>query len=345
MRPRHSDVFEEYAKIALERGLISNAQEEKDSSKKTEKKEDSKELSNAEILYGIKQVSTHELLQQAHPKTVVMGPAYDALNGVVEDLELRSNVMQHIALKNPKILQTNTRYVKAYKDLLDETVKLGFYLDNKNQNSLMKLADSCTQELTKEANWKLKLLKLLGIGAAAGLTTGVATQYMAPSQGLVRDTDLLIEKISEVKSVMPADAPQHLTEKLLKIDTAALAIKELAKLAIHSDPATSSKDGLVKIKSALEKQLITLQDIPEFVKEIKPVLESSESSKSGVREVGSEIIDVLWVPALESLRYFYGNTFIGSKNEFLSLMDRKIESLNRPSTSSPKPATDSKVKF
>lgn len=204
MYPKYSDVFAEYAKIALEQGLISSAQDE-DSSKPS--KEEKKELSSAEILYGTKHKPTKELLEEAHPKTVVMGPSYDKFNGVVENLQQRHNVMVDIALKHPKILQTNTRYVKAQEELINETIKLGFYLDNLHQESLMRLADACTGSLTKMAAAPLAAGAVAG--AAGGLGTagivaviaGIAglavAQHYPQSQGIVADLEHLTEEIED----------------------------------------------------------------------------------------------------------------------------------------------------
>lgn len=195
MYPKYSDVFEEYAKIALEKGLISNAADDSSEDKKEDKKETKKELSNAEIMYGIKNTSSKELLEEAHPKTVVMGPAYDKFNGVVENLHQRQKIMTDIALKNPHILQTNTRYVKATEDLINETIKLGFYLDNLNNESLMKLADSCTESLTKIA---APQAAAIGVVAAIASIVALSAALNNPiSQGITSDLQRLNEEIQE----------------------------------------------------------------------------------------------------------------------------------------------------
>jgi hypothetical protein len=201
MYPKHSDVFSEYAKIALSQGLVSNAEDEEESPKPS--KEEKKELSNAEIMYGVKNKPTKELLEEAHPKTVVMGPAYDRFNGVVENLQQRHNMMVDIALKNPRILQTNTRYVKAQEDLINETIKLGFYLDNLHQESLMRLADACTGSLTKMAAAPLAAAGLgsagtIGVVAAiAGIAGLAVAQHYPQSQGIVADLEHLVQEIEE----------------------------------------------------------------------------------------------------------------------------------------------------
>lgn len=217
MKLKSSDIFEEYARIALEKGIISNAADEdkEDKSEKptSSKKEDKQELSSAEIFYGVKTKPLKELLDEAHPTTVVMGPSYDKFNGVVENLHQRSNVMQHAALKNPPILQTNYRYVKATQDLIDETVKLGFYLDNLNNTKLMALADACTEVLNKTAEYSLAKLAnpvamhwgvklVLGLLGAAAVT-GVVSSNVYTSQGIKNDIENFIEELNEAYKKYP----------------------------------------------------------------------------------------------------------------------------------------------
>jgi len=228
MYPKYSDVFSEYAKIALEQGLISNAE---DDSPKEEKKEEKKELSNAEIFYGVKNKPVKELLEEAHPKTIVMGPAYDKFNGVVENLQQRHKVMTDIALKNPGILQTNTRYVKAQQELINETIKLGFYLDNLHHDSLMKLADSCTESLNKVA--ALPAAGALGGGATVGLVAAIAgivglaaMQHFPQSQGIIADLNTLIIELEEAVNDYE-ELGQFVTGYTANIEKAATQIERL----------------------------------------------------------------------------------------------------------------------
>lgn len=238
MYPKYSDVFSEYAKIALEQGLISNA-EDNDSSKPV--KEEKKELSNAEVMYGTKHKPIKELLEEAHPKTVVMGPSYDRFNGVVENLQQRQNMMVDIALKNPRILQTNTRYVKAQKELIDETIKLGFYLDSLHQESLMRLADACTGNLTKIAVAPAAGIGAVGVVAAiAGIATlGLAASAHFPqSQGIVADLQRLSEELQEAIQDYP-NLSQYVEGDYSYINNIEDAAKEIENLNDYLDGVES----------------------------------------------------------------------------------------------------------
>lgn len=306
MRQRHSDVFEEYAKIALEKGLISNAEdEEKPSPKKTEKKE----LSTSEIFYGVSDKSNLELMQEAHPKTIVMGPAYDKFNGVVENLQQRSNMMQFIALKNPQILQTNTRYIKAHQDLVNETIKLGFYLDNKNQESLMKLADACTEQLSKEAGWQSALLKMLGVGAAAAVGASVAAEYYPGSQGFKNDCKRLLVEIEEaikdypdlgatvapfVKLINDAhDRSENLDSLLSPITNEHIQINSIQD---KNEKAQALKSLGKKIKSSDELQKIqaTADKLKEYIDDIIEAAPSIINAMEKAPEKSEEATSTVW---------------------------------------------------
>lgn len=173
MKLRHSDIFEDYAKISLDQGLIKEAEE------KTNPRNDSQDLSAIELLYGVKPnpEEKKDILDQAHPKPVIISPAHDKVNGLVENLKERQNVMVGIATKPNNGMLTNHIYAQA-NELLDELLKLGCFLDNKNDLELMKLADSCSERLSKKA------FVFLGIGALgwAAITALTAT-YLSNNFG------------------------------------------------------------------------------------------------------------------------------------------------------------------
>jgi hypothetical protein len=312
MQPRHSDVFEEYTRIALEKGLVSNAAEEdeEESSSKDKKpsKEDKKDLSTAEIFYGVKTTPTKELLEQAHPKTVVMGPSYDKFNGVVENLQQRQDMMAHIALKNPQILQSNTRYIKAHQDLVNETIKLAHFLDSKNQETLMKLADSCTESLVKEAGvpggMKAKLLSVLGLSAAALIGSAIASQYFPASENLKLDLSALIEKLSQVINDYPETGPilapyiknveamfrniSFLDEEIAKITARSIEVESIT----NKKQQAVARHNLAKLifNSKLDKEIIGkveetkvlldnfLSVSPQVASRLDKILKSKQSS-------------------------------------------------------------------
>lgn len=166
MKLRSSEIFDNFAKIAQDNGLIS-----KEAAEETNPRYDSKTLSDIEILYGIKPngKSEKDIIDQAHPESVIIAPAYDRLNGLVENVKERHNIMVGIANKPPQAKLIGRKY--AEEELLNELVRLGTLLDSKNQEDLMKLADGCAEKLTKNASirdWAGALVPIAPLAAASG---------------------------------------------------------------------------------------------------------------------------------------------------------------------------------
>lgn len=163
---RHSDIFDSYAKIAEEKGLISLADDEvssqpgapKESAKMKKYKKSpyprmgSDDLSTIEALYGVKPDNSikyeFNIMEAAHPKPVVVSRSYDKMNGLVENNIERGNIMANIALKpNSGNLDTN-KYAK--KELLMQLVRLANDLDNSNHQDLRVIADACIEGISTE---------------------------------------------------------------------------------------------------------------------------------------------------------------------------------------------------
>lgn len=172
-----SDVFDSFVKIAQEKGMISNDSE--DSRKKLEKnpRADSLDISAIEALYGVSPNKPkdmeyeHNIMEDAHPNSVVISPSYDALNGLVENEIERQNINIHIVMKTPDGLSTKRKYAQ---DLVLSLVRIAQDLDNKNNAQLMSLADICllqaSEPLTKKA---LAPLAIGAIVAAVAVLGGI----------------------------------------------------------------------------------------------------------------------------------------------------------------------------
>ena len=97
------DIWEEFEKIAISQGLVSEADQNDPIPGKTHSESFDDTIS---LLYGIKPESIYDnkktIVENAHPETAVMMRAYDAMNGVVENLHQRQDMMAYIALKMPK---------------------------------------------------------------------------------------------------------------------------------------------------------------------------------------------------------------------------------------------------
>lgn len=218
MRNNNESILDGFAKIAQEQGLFDPTI--------VKKAEDSsiggsKELSNIELLYGLKPKDWKDLLDEAHPESVVISPAYNEVNGLVENLKQRHRIMEDIANRTPAgnfkqyFYTTEAEKVsKAYNDLLQETIKIGYQLDLNNEDDLAAFADNCSERLVKTA---LGPLAIAGVVAAvAGVVYLVYSTNNPSSQGVRSDTKRALTEIEEIRADYPDVAKnlQSLKENL-----------------------------------------------------------------------------------------------------------------------------------
>src|SRR4051812_29187690 len=112
-----SDIFDSYAKIMEETGIIEKKAfpNNDEYRKKLEDsgRQGSDDISTIEALYGINPNGKDDetpIDQRAHPNTVVISPSYDRMNGVVETLQERHNIMVDVALRAPNTATFGKRY-------------------------------------------------------------------------------------------------------------------------------------------------------------------------------------------------------------------------------------------
>lgn len=201
MKLKRSEIFENYAKIALEKGLIDNkiiataeAMTQEDKYKNSEWKK------NIEALYNVK-LDNKDILDQAHPKSVIVGPAYDKVNALIENLKEQHNVMVGLVNKMPGSDNIGTKYASAHNDLLSELIKIGYSMDNKHIDDLRILADSCSERITK----KSQLVEGAIVGGIAAVVAIIAIiNHTTPSdQGVYNNCEKAIVEINELKPKLP----------------------------------------------------------------------------------------------------------------------------------------------
>ena len=201
MKLKRSEIFESYAKIALEKGLIDNkiiataeAMTQEDKYKNSEWKK------NIEALYHVN-LDNEDILDQAHPKSVIVGPAYDKVNSLVENLKERHNVMVGIVNKMPGSDNIGTKYASAHNDLLSELIKIGYSMDNKHIDDLRILADSCSERITK----KSQLVEGAIAGGIAAVVAIIAIiNHTTPSdQGVYDNCEKAIAEVEDLKPKLP----------------------------------------------------------------------------------------------------------------------------------------------
>lgn len=188
-----SDIWNEFEKIAVEQGLIEldlvkQAEDDDpnrpynapDASKMPERYDSLADDAIA-LLYGIKPESIYDdkktIIEIAHPDTAVAMRAYDAMNAVWENEHQRHDMMAYIALKQPNGHLTQRRYVASKQELINSLVRSAFLLDNRDEEELVSLADSCTEILVEGSN-NPKGLRKDGIGAAAVAGIGAAVAVL-----------------------------------------------------------------------------------------------------------------------------------------------------------------------
>jgi hypothetical protein len=107
-----------------------------------------------ENLYHIKpdkpksQEYEHNIMEVAHPEKEIIAPAYDPLNGLVENNIERQNILLNILRKPANGQSTQHRYAS---ELAKSIAKVATDLENKHQTELSKWADTCLSQLSKQA--------------------------------------------------------------------------------------------------------------------------------------------------------------------------------------------------
>lgn len=162
-----SDIFDNYAKIAEENGLISLAEDEpssqppkpKESAKLKRYKKDSypragsDDISTIEALYGVKPDDSikyeFNIMEAAHPKPVVVSPSYDKINGLFENNIERQNIIHNIVMKPVNGNEVNHKY--AEKQLMLELIRVANEMDNQGNDEIRIIADDCLDSLKKKA--------------------------------------------------------------------------------------------------------------------------------------------------------------------------------------------------
>lgn len=192
MITNRSEIFDNFAAQALKEGLISEA--------KDDPRRGSDDISTIEALYGVKPNGSQDdksIVEQAHPDMCIIAPAYDHLNSIIENVIERQNIMVGIINKGPQAKLTQHRYASAHEDLKNEVLKLGFMMDNRNEDGLRVLADSCAVKITKEALGPLPIIALiaagLGLMAAYNHFGSIDQGVRANCEGAVRQLNDVIE--------------------------------------------------------------------------------------------------------------------------------------------------------
>jgi len=195
---RKSDIFEEFIKIAQERKIMPTVRE---STRENffEDREEQEHSYNLKLDNADDATYEYNIVEIAHPKPVVVSPAYDKVNGLVENINERSSIMQDIATRTPRGNGFPKKY--AEKQLLMSLVRIANDLDNSKIEDLQSLADTCLIQTSKQIKKQaIAPLAIAGILGAAAIIGGLyAKQHMAFfSDGFERDHEKLLAEINDI---------------------------------------------------------------------------------------------------------------------------------------------------
>ncbi len=144
---------------------------------------DSLSIKDIEGLYGKKPEMTFEyednIMEAAHPDPLVMFPAYDKMNALVENENERQKINLNILRRPVSGLEFRRKYAS---ELMQALVVVANDMDFRDNEPLRKLADDTIDHFRKEAGWlddaedwlqeKYRSVKDIVSGGGTGATVG-----------------------------------------------------------------------------------------------------------------------------------------------------------------------------
>jgi hypothetical protein len=199
-----SEIFDNFIKIAQDKGMISEDAPEK--AKKTLSKThraDSLDISAIEALYGVKPNTPKDMeykkniIEDAHPNSVVISPAYDKLNGLVENDQERQNIILNIVNKPVNGHLTQHKY--AEKELLMSLVRLGNTLDLQKKDKLRVLADACLSQVAEKKSLEKRGFAWIIAGIAGTIGALYAQQHLSfLNEGFEKNYQKLMAEVDDL---------------------------------------------------------------------------------------------------------------------------------------------------
>lgn len=192
----YSEVFEEFVKIAQEKNSADSDRKKLENTRR----HSSEEVKKLEELYNIKPEQLDgnydNMVDRAHPETIVLSPAYDKPNGIIENLNERHSLIKEVIQKAPRGQHTNRR-VHAHNELSLNLIRLGNDLDSSNKQELADLADACLNQMITKKAWLAIIPWILG-----GLTATLTLEKQLPNvnKGLTTNTKALLSELNDLTS-------------------------------------------------------------------------------------------------------------------------------------------------
>jgi hypothetical protein len=268
----YSEIFDNYEKIAIENGLVSEAQDSaalKRYKKSPNPRVGSDSIDKIEELYDVKPEQTVKydtnIIDAAHPNPVVIGPSYDRLNGLIENENERNSIMVNIVNKPVNGNITLHRYAK--NELLMALVRIANDADNRGMDEIRKLADSCIEILSNDNEKKksdlkksaLAFLPVVGIMAAVAAAMWAWQHLDDPDRGLLNN---IMNAKSKLKDLEKNSWYESDVDETVKRDVDSL----ISKLDILERETAGYKEIMDEIRkpsnfgNLSSKDLISLKD-------------------------------------------------------------------------------------
>lgn len=199
-----SEIFDLYAE-ALEKADADwrESPEIKKYKSETNPRMDSQSIKDIELFYEKPKDLPYKnnIIEQAHPEMCVISPAYDKINGLVENLnEAQSINIYNVQKGSP--WGGPTQHKLAKQDLILELVSIANHMDALDNANLQSLADLCIADLSKQALKKEALWPgaiIIGLSLAAILGYSIYVNKSLPSdQGVKNNCEKAIEEIEDL---------------------------------------------------------------------------------------------------------------------------------------------------
>lgn len=329
-----SDVFDNFVKIAQKEGLISESEHAEHTEKdfpETNPRMDSLSIEQIGKLYNNKPQTFKEMeykrniIEIAHPESLVISPSYDKLNGLVENENEGQDIRIHISLKEPDGHLVNRKY--AEKEFLLSLVRVANALDNSGQRDLRVLADVCLEQAASpkkklEKRAVAPLLIVAAIAAAAGLF--YAQQHMdLSSQGFQRDYEITVQAIDALLEEhnswgvghtytsefvdMVTELKQNLTILSAAVEKAMPVIKQAEKprglKALKDWAAVAQQPNTQQGVQAIEELKDTVEEVLPFINQALADLKSPGFRQRSIASVGkgTEVFDRMFSNKMDAL--------------------------------------------
>jgi hypothetical protein len=306
-KSNHSEIFDRFLQIATDKGLISHGKPEQTEKTLKSPRWDSLDISAIEALYGVKpdmpkeMEYTNNIMETAHPTSMVIAPSYDKLNGLVENNNELQNILMHICYKEPEMGSTNQgRYPEkvkmiypdtmgnkskyAKRDLLLTLVKVANDMDNKSKEELRILADTCltqlhSQEFVKQAFWPWL------VGAALILATIYMKEHLDDTdQGIRQNYSRLQDELGDFLTASESFGFGHQYDESLKDQVAQLqallnefwsAYSQAMPVLLSLEKPKNAQDLITQASAPATRSLQqAYQVLQSETNKLKPVLDN-----------------------------------------------------------------------